>query len=509
MPSVPYGRVYLVGAGPGDVGMLTLRARECLARADVVLHDRLVSPQVLALVRADAERVDRGPRRGPQRGQPLAGLTQQQINQLMIDRARAGKTVVRLKGGDPLVFGRGGEEAEALIAAGVTFEIVPGISSAIALPALAGIPLTHRDLASHVTIVSGHDAAAGPSVPWHQLAQSDTTLVLMMSLKTLAQNLEQLCAAGMPATTPAAVIERGASPQQRVITGTIGNLAARVQEARVEPPALTVVGQVVTLRERLHWIERRPLWGRRILVTRARHQAAALSEPLRELGAEPVEMPTIELVAPEDPTPLNAALQRLPTYDWILFTSANAVNMFFERLIGSRQDLRAIGTCRLAAIGPATANALHAWHLQADVQAADFRAEGLFDALRPLGIREKRFLLPRAAVARDELPRAIINAGGTIDVVTVYRAVAPPPDPAIVERLSAGEIDVVTFTSSSTAENFAALGLSPGRALVATIGPITRETCARLGFRVAIEPAQYTIAALVDAIVKHFSPNSV
>ncbi|MEK6607323.1 MAG: uroporphyrinogen-III C-methyltransferase, partial [Myxococcota bacterium] len=493
------GKVYLVGAGPGDPGLLTLRARECLERADVVLHDRLIPREALDFAPAQAERIDRG-RRGA-----AGALTQEDIHRLMVARARDGKTVVRLKGGDPFVFGRGGEEAEALAAAGVPFEIVPGVTSAVAAPAFAGIPLTHRDLASAVTIVSGHDAEDGPRVPWAHLALPDTTLVLLMSLHALGENLRKLVEAGVDPLTPAAVIASGATTRQQVVVGTVADLAARVRDAGITPPALTIVGRVVSLRATLAWAERRPLHGRRVMVTRAAAQAGALAKLLRDRGAEAVLLPALETGPPESFAALDAALHALATYDWVLFTSANGVRAFFERLAHKGLDARALAGSRIGAVGPATAEALARERLRVDAPAASYRAEGLFEALRPLGVAGKRFLLPRAEKAREVLEDALRAAGATVDVVTAYRTSPAAPDGAAAARLREGTIDVVAFASASAVESFAAMGLAPGRARVAAIGPLTREACERAGLEVAIEPARATIPALVDAIETYFA----
>ncbi|HWP34573.1 MAG TPA: uroporphyrinogen-III C-methyltransferase, partial [Thermodesulfobacteriota bacterium] len=371
------GTVYLIGAGPGDPGLLTLRGAECLARADVVVYDYLASPLLLRHAREDAERVYVGKRGGGERTEQAA------ITALLIERARAGRTVARLKGGDPFIFGRGGEEAEALAAAGIPFEIVPGVTSAIAAPAYAGIPLTHRELASSVAFVTGHEdpAKAAPAVDWARLATGADTLVLLMGVRTLPDVVARLLAHGRPPATPVAVIRWGTTPEQETVVGTLADIVARVEARGLAPPALAVVGEVVRLRERLAWFEAKPLFGRRIVVTRAREQASELARTLRELGALPIECPTIALEPPESWAALDAALDRLGEYDWVVFTSASGVRFFLERLRTRGRDVRALGRARICAIGPATAEAVAALGLAVDAVPAEYVAEGVVEAL--------------------------------------------------------------------------------------------------------------------------------
>lgn len=497
------GLVYLVGAGPGDPGLLTLRARECLAEADVVLFDYLVDERVLHHCPPHAVRISIGKHGPPGR------MTQEEVNRCLCDHAAAGKTVVRLKGGDPLLFGRVGEEAEALRAAGIPFHIVPGVTSALAAPGYAGIPVTHRDMASAVIIVTGREAEgrAAPPIPWHALAQPGMTVVFLMSARVLEGNLRCLMEAGLPPTTPAAVIRWATTVRQEVITGTVEELAERARMRRFEPPAIVVVGEAVQLRAALAWYERLPFYGRRILVTRARDQLAEFTRRLEILGAEVVEFPTIEIVPAGSAADLDRAAAEVDRYDWVAFTSANGVAFFFDRLAAQGGDARRLGRARLAAIGPQTAAALHARGLRADVVPGEYRAEALAAAFAAEPLGGKRVLLPRAAGARPVLPDTLRQLGAIVDEVEAYRAVRPEAVPdGVRERLARGEIDVVTFTSSSTVTNFAALlGAQElpellGQARVACIGPVTAETARQLGLRVAVVASHYTVAGLTEAI---------
>ncbi|MGH7897148.1 MAG: uroporphyrinogen-III C-methyltransferase [Candidatus Binatia bacterium] len=499
------GRVYLIGAGPGDPGLLTLRGRECIAEADVVIHDYLVDRRLLRFAKPGAEIVPSG-----KRGDSSERDRQQHaINSRMIAEARAGRTVARLKGGDPFVFGRGGEEAEAIVAAGLSFEVVPGVSSAIAVPAYAGIPLTHRGLDSSFTVVTGHEAPGAEPPDWAALARMET-LVILMGLRTLRRVLDELRAAGKSADTPAACIRAGTRPDQRVVVGVVGDLADRVERAGLEPPAVIVVGEVVRLRDHLLWYERRPLLGRRILVTRAAERAGDFIERLERLGAEVIAAPTIELHEPASLEAFARALDGIETFDWVVFTSAAGVDVFVERLLARHGDIRALGRARLAAIGPATARALECRGLRVDVVPAEFHAEGLAAALRPL-VGGGRVRLPRAAGARDVLPTELSRAGAEVADTATYVARPPSrlPDSAL-EALAEGTIDAVTFTSSSTVTHLVSLlgGAAEarlGRARIACIGPITARTARQAGLRVDIEAREHTTAGLADALVDYFT----
>ncbi len=500
------GKIYLVGAGPGDPGLLTLKGRRCLREADVVIYDYLANPALLEHAPASAERVLVGKHGGGSR------VDQGVINELIVGYARAGKNVVRLKGGDPFIFGRGGEEAEAAAAAGVAFEIVPGVTSAIAVPAYAGIPLTHRELASNVIFTTGYEYPSKPeiAVHWQELARSGSTLVILMTQRQLRSNLEQLIAAGLRPTTPAAVIEWGTRTMQRTLVATVATLADRADAEKVKPPALAIVGDVVGLRQRLSWFERKPLFGRRIVITRPRHQAAELADRLEREGAEVVLFPTIEIVAPESYAELDRAFAAAPTYDWLIFTSANGVRVFLDRLTATRHDIRAWQRAKIAAIGSQTAALLEAHHLTVAAVPEQFRAEGLVEMLGKMDLQGKRILLPRAQGARPLLPEQLRARGAQVDEVITYRSLPARKGADEVKALLAEDaVDVVTFTSSSTVQSFvAAMGpeLSLGRAAVACIGPITSVTARQHGLTPAIEPSTFTVAALAEAIVRHLHP---
>jgi uroporphyrinogen III methyltransferase / synthase len=501
------GKVFLVGAGPGDPRLLTLRGKDCLEQADVVIYDYLANPVLLDYVSAGAERVYVG-RRG--RG---AYQEQHDINRLLIDKAREGKVVVRLKGGDPFVFGRGGEEAEAVAEAGIAFEVVPGVTSAIAVPAYAGIPVTHRTLASAVTLVTGHeDPLKGDStIDWPRLAAGDGTLVFLMGMKNLASVVAHLREEGKAEDTPVALIRWGTRASQRTIIGTLKDIVEQAGLAHLEPPTIIVVGQVVRLRDRLNWFERRPLFGRRILVTRAREQAGELSARLADYGAEPVEYPVIELTPPESWTELDRALAGLGRYHWLVFTSVNGVRPFMERLAHHGLDGRALSSLKICCIGPRTGEEVRRYRLTPDLIPTEFQAEGLIEALTRAGIRGRRVLIPRAAVAREILPEQLRAAGAEVDVVTVYRTIRPTlAVEALMEQLRGGQIHVMTFASSSTVRNFCALfgtreemrKMTAGIP-VACIGPITAHTAEEEGLSVTILAKENTIPALVEAILEY------
>ena len=497
------GFVSLIGAGPGDPGLLTLRGAEALSRADVVVYDYLANPALLAHARPGAEQIYAGKQAGRHT------LSQDEINALLVERGLAGQRVARLKGGDPFVFGRGGEEALALLEAGVAFEVVPGVTSAVAAPAYAGIPVTHRGLASSLAIVTGHEDPAKdePALDWAHLATGVDTLVLLMGIGNLPRIVAELVAHGRPASTPAAVVRWGTLPGQQTVTGTLADIAGRVQEAGLQPPAVTIVGAVAGLRERLRWFEDRPLFGQRVLVTRTREQAGALSARLRALGAEAVELPTIRIAPPDDWAPLDAAIAGLPGTDWIVFTSANGVDRFWERLQAARLDARALHGARLAAIGPATAAALEARGLRADYVPEEYVAEAVAAGLGD--VRGRRVLLPRADLARPALADLRREGGAEVLEVAAYRTVRPEIDPGTLRAMLAG-VTTATFTSSSTVRNLAAaardagleLPVALGHALVACIGPITAATAREHGLPVHVVAGPYTVDGLVEALLK-------
>ena len=500
-------KVYLVGAGPGDPGLITVKGLECLKAADVVVYDRLASPQLLQAAREDAELIYVG------KAADQHALKQEEINDLLVRKAQEGKVVTRLKGGDPFVFGRGGEEAQVLAEAGVPFEVVPGVTSAIAVPAYAGIPVTQRSYTSSLGIITGHEDPTKDStdLDWSKIATGIGTLVFLMGVRNLPAIVESLTANGRSPDTPVAVIERGTETAQRTVTGRLVDIVGKVQKAGIEPPAITVVGEVVNLRDNLRWFDTRPLFGKRVLVTRAREQASALSARLRDMGAEPVELPTIRLAPPADYGPLDRAIESLSTYQWVIFTSANGVQYVMRRLWDKGLDARAFATARLAAIGPATAAELERFGLRVDFVPTSFVAEAIASELEVEA--GARILLPRADLARIDLVEALIQRQCAVEEVTAYRTLLHEHTPIEVRELFAETFEVVTFTSSSTVRNLvdllrSAIGATWREvltgAIIACIGPITAETARSLGLEPDIVAEEYTIDGLVNAIVGYF-----
>jgi uroporphyrinogen III methyltransferase/synthase len=486
--------VYLVGAGPGDPGLLTRRGAELLARADVVVYDRLAHPSLLDLAPAGAERVAAG--KAPGR----AELTQDEINRVLVEHGRSGATVVRLKGGDPFVFGRGGEEAEALAAAGVPFEVVPGVTSAIAAPAYAGIPVTHRGLSTHFTVVTGHEDPTKDhaDVDWDALARAGGTLVILMGAGRVGEIAKRLVAGGRDPATPVAAVRNGTRPDQQTVRATLATIA----DAGVQPPAAIVVGPVAA--QELAWFERRPLFGRSVVVTRAREQASDLRARLETLGADVLELPTIAI------EPIDFALPDLAAYEWLVLTSVNGVVAFFDRgLAPAGLDARALSALRVAAIGPGTARALAEHGIRADLVPEQFVAESLVDAFpepepEPSAGAGPRVLLARAEQARDTLVEGLRARGYDVDVVAVYRTVTARPEGRAVERVRRGDVDAITFTSSSTVTNLCdALGQVPDhQPLVVSIGPVTSATARARGLRVDAEATEHTIDGLVATLLE-------
>lgn len=501
------GKVYLVGAGPGDPGLITVKGRECIALADVVIYDYLASPSLLKYARRDAELIYVGKKGGDHT------LPQDGINALIVEKAGTGRIVTRLKGGDPFIFGRGGEEAEALIQAGIGFEVVPGVTSAIAAPAYAGIPLTHRDFTSTLAFITGHEnpAKEKSSINWASLARGIGTLVFLMGVKNLPNIAGRLQENGMPPDTPVALVRWGTTLQQQTVTGTLADIVERVREAGLKAPAITVVGEVVNLRRTMQWFETRPLFGRTIIVTRAREQASDLVKSLSDLGAECLECPTIEIAPPENRGLLDAALENLAAYAWVVFTSVNGVNFFFQRLFESGRDVRCLGAVKTACIGPATARRLLDFGLSSDIVPETYRAESVVEAFAGQPVSGKRILLPRAAEARPVLPVELEKMGARVDEIPVYktRPVTENTD-ILTDRLSEGSVDLVTFTSSSTVRNFHAMLPEDRRqelmkgVIVACIGPITADTARELGFDVHIIAESYTIPGLCQVILEYF-----
>lgn len=498
------GFVYLVGAGPWDPGLLTLRGRDLLNRADAVLYDYLVNPELLDHLPPQAERIPVGA--PPQR------MTQAEINTALVDRARRGQVVVRLKGGDPFVFGRGGEEAEALVHAGVPFEVVPGVTAAIAGAAFAGIPVTHRGYGSTLAFVTGHRAAdseaeaAEDDVDYAALARM-STVAFYMSGRRLPAVAAALIAAGRSPKTPVALIRWASRPDQETLVSTLADCAVAADAAGLVAPMTILVGEVVALRARIGWYEQRPLFKTRIAITRSQGQQGALAHRLAELGAEVLALPTIAF-EPGPPEPMRRAIERLATYDRVIFTSANAVDAFLDAVYAAGRDPRAFASTRIACIGPATARRLRERGLVADQVPEQFIAEALIEALIRDGVAGQRILIPRAEIAREVLPETLAAAGADVEVLVAYRTVQPPVDPIALARITAGEIDLVTFTSSSTVQHFRSLfdaqTFEQVRARIgaACIGPITADTARAYGLRVAVMAEQYTIPGLVDALVQ-------
>ena len=501
------GVVYLIGAGPGDPALITVRGAALLSRCDVVLYDALAHPALLERLKPGAEARFVGKRGGDSFGGEEA---QDAINRELVTLARRGLVVGRLKGGDPLLFARGAEEALFLAREGVRFEIVPGISSPVAVSAYAGIPLTHRDLASSVLFLTGtaREGAGPDGHDWRRLATRAGTICVLMGMRRLAEIAETLIAHGRAAETPTAVVQWGARPEQRVITAPLSEIAALALAEGFASPALVVIGEVVRLREEMRWFDNRPLFGKRVLVTRAKAQSSDIADALRELGAEPVILPTITIVPPKDGAPLARAARELGSYDWVALTSANGVAALFDELARAGLDARAFGSARVAAIGPGTASALLARGVRANLVPDEHVGEALARAILA-ETKAPRVLLPRAEIARDALPDAIRAAGGVIDVVAAYASRGPSEDERAALRDAMRAIDVVTLTASSTVENLvAALGADASAILakttVASIGPVTTATATRLGVRVDVTATTYTIEAMLAALEAHF-----
>ena len=502
------GKVYLVGAGPGDPDLISVKGARCLKQAEVVVYDRLANESLLALAPPQAERIDVGKAAGDHT------MPQHEINKLLAAKAKEGKLVVRLKGGDPFVLGRGGEEAEVLVEEGVPFEVVPGITSAIAVPAYAGIPVTHRGLASSFAVITGHEdpTKASSSIDWEKLATAVDTLVFLMGLQNLAEITAKLLEHGRPATTPVAVISEGTHPQQATVSGTLKNIVDKVKKHPLPSPAIIVVGKVVRLREKIAWFDNRPLFGKRILVTRAGRQASALSQLLAERGAQPIELPAIDIQPLKDNKELDKAIASLKDYHWLIFTSANAVSAFWQRLDKLKMDSRILSGLEIGAIGPATAQALEARGIIPDFIPQIHTNEGIIAELKksfPKGRTGQRFLLPRADIADKELVKGLTQLGAFVDDIAVYQTV--PAIAAIAETkkmLTEGKIDVITFTSSSTVSNlvgaFKGEQLTLNGAKIACIGPKTAETALKAGLKVDIMPEEQTIPGLVTAIEEYF-----
>ncbi len=504
----PVGRVYLVGAGPGEPGLITVKGLERLREADVIVYDRLVDRRLLKESKQSAELVYAGKDPGSNE------TRQRNIYTLMIDAAREGKRVVRLKGGDPFVFGRGGEEAQVLAMAEIPFEVVPGVTSAVAAPAYAGIPLTHREAASSFTVVSAvEDPDKGPpATRWDALARTGGTLVILMGWAALPTVTARLAREGMRPSTPAAVVQWGTEPRQRTVTGTLANIAERCLEAGLGPPVVVVIGPVARLRREIRWFEDAPLFGKRALVTRSRPQASSLSRLLSEEGACPVEVPAIRIAPPEDWSDLDKAIDRLASYRWAAFTSVNGVDAFFQRMAAKGLDARALSGARVCAIGPATASALVSRGIRPDFVPSQYTSRGLTEGFRDAGSNGSTVLMPRADIAPDNAAAELRSLGFAVDQPIAYRTLTPEGSREKAQAaLARGKIDVVTFTSSSTVRNLVNLldgntGLLDGP-LIACIGPVTAQTAREMGLSVGVVARHHTVKGLVEALKSHFAPH--
>lgn len=502
------GKVFLVGAGPGDPGLITVKGQACLAAADVVLHDRLANRRLLAMARSDAELIYCG--KSPEGHE----MRQDEINRVLVDRALQGKRVCRLKGGDPFVFGRGGEEALALAEHNIPFEIVPGVTSAVAVPAYAGIPVTHRGVSTSVAVVTGHEDPEKPErqVDWERLATAAETLVVLMGVGNLASIADRLLRGGRDPQTAVAIISRGTLPEQTTLITTLASAAKDAETAAIRPPAIVVIGDVVKLRSELGWFDDRPLFGRTGLVTRTAEQAGQLSAMLEDAGAVALEFPVIRIAPPESWAPLDDALSRIESFDWVVFTSANGIAMLQERLEAMEADIRTLKGPRVAVVGPGTATAARAAGLRVSLCPEEYVAESLAEALIHEGVGGKRVLLLQAAQARATLPEKLAAAGADVVRVPVYQTLpASPREPEALDILAEGRVDFVTFTSSSSARYFAmAVGHEQARELlgnvcVACIGPITAATLRELGVEPTVIADEHTIHGLVAGLAAHFA----
>jgi uroporphyrinogen III methyltransferase/synthase len=502
------GMVYLIGAGPGRPDLITVRGRECLKRADIVVYDYLVNESLLSFnVKKQAECIYVGKKAGRHT------LDQKEINALLVEKARAGLEVARLKGGDPFVFGRGGEEAMELSRAGIAFEIIPGMTSAIAVPAYAGIALTHREYASTVCFITGHEDPTKETsrINWDALGKSQGTLVFLMGIGNLEKIARELIERGRPSHLPVAVIGNGTLPVQRTIIGTLDTICRKVKEKAFVPPGIIVVGDVVNLRSSLNWFETRGLFGKRIVVTRPEDQAGGLIGTLSELGAETVPFATIKIAPPSSWRELDRAIESLSAYYWVIFTSVNGVAYFFERLRAGKKDARYFGAIKIGAIGAKTAAALAKRGLTPDLVPENYWSEGIVQALEAYPLEGKRVLLPRPVTARDYLPARLTSMGARVDVIEAYRTVRPDIEQDQIETLFKDrKVDMITFTSPSTIENFLAMLqgtqslLEISKIDIACIGPITAQKATERGLRVSVVPEKYTVEGLAAAIAAYY-----
>jgi uroporphyrinogen III methyltransferase/synthase len=502
------GKVYLIGAGPGDPDLITIKGLHCLEISNCVIYDYLINTDLLKYAPQSAELIHVGKKGGE------THISQEQINALLVQKAQSGMTVARLKGGDPFIFGRGGEEAAALAEAGIRFEVVPGITSGYAAPAYAGIPVTHRDFSPSVTFITGHEDPSKEDsfIDWKKLPSNLGTLVFFMGVKNLPEIVENLLRHGRDSNTPIALIQWGTHFRQEVLTGTLDSIVQQVQLTGFSAPAIIVVGEVVRLREQLKWFESRPLFGKRILITRPKEQAEPLRAQLAELGAEVILFPTVEIREPASWQPLNEAIQNINRYQWLIFTSVNGVENFFARFQKVRKDIRDLGGIKIAAIGPATEKAIRRFVLGVEIIPDEFKAENLVESLKGKVMKGSRVLIPRAKIAREVLPEELRKQGAQVDVVEAYETVIPKTNRSRLEQtLEERPLDMVVFTSSSTVSNLAEI-VAPAtlrqvleKTAVAAIGPITAQAVEKFGLKVSVQPGHYTVPALVEAIAEHFT----
>jgi uroporphyrinogen III methyltransferase/synthase len=495
------GKVFIIGAGPGDAGLITLKAVEALFGADVVIYDNLVNEELLKFAPTDARFIYAGKKGGDHT------LSQEQINELLVKEAQAGSTVARLKGGDPFIFGRGGEEAQKLAENNIAFEIMPGVTSAIAVPAYAGIPLTQRGFTSTVAFVTGHEDPnkEKSDIDWAALAKIGT-LVFLMGVKNLPQITKELIKNGKAPETPVALIRDGSLPTQQVLVGMLSNIVILAHANDFHPPAILVVGDVVDLREKLRWFDNKPLFGLGVVMTRPERQADDLARLLLEQGANPIAFPTIAIESPEDWGELDKVLEQLESYHWLIFTSANGVQFFFQRLREKGKDIRDLKGIKICCIGPATARQIEEKDIKVDLVPDEFIAEGILESFSTLDLCGKKILIPRAAKARDVLPEGLKKMGAQIDVVTTYQTLnSGRKKEEFLALLEAQAVDVITFTSSSTVTNFVEIMgkdfILPPRVRVACIGPVTAATARKAGFQIDIEQKEYTMSGLVQSLI--------
>lgn len=498
------GKVYLIGAGPGDPGLITVKGLRCLAEADVIIYDYLVSPELLRHARRDSRLLYVGKKGGEH------SISQAELNQLILEEANRGGVIARLKGGDPFIFGRGGEEAEVLAAAGIEFEVVPGVTSAIAVPAYAGIPMTHRAFTATVCFVTGHEDPAKDesNIDWKGLSTIGT-LAFLMGVKNLTGIIRNLVDSGKDPKTPAALIRWGTTPDQQTITGTLEDIEKKAEEAKFRPPSIFVVGEVVSLRETLGWFETKPLFGKGVVITRPAEQSQEFYDLLTAAGARVIRFPTIKIEPPLYWSGLDGAIDNLGMYSWIIFTSANGVKFFLRRLGEKGRDLRDLKNLRISTIGPATAALLKKRGIRVEMVPNEFISEGVIKSFSGIDVRGKKILLPRAEVARDIIPEELARMGAVVDAVTAYRTVpSGAKKEELQEYLEKGQVDVITFTSPSTFVNFVQImGRDfkfPERVKVACIGPVTAAAVKKSGYRIDIMKNEYTISGLVAAIEDYF-----